>query len=192
MFGGGGGRGRGSCLGKTREDGGFEGAEIRGVVVVGFCGRGGAGADDADEHLEHAFLKKGLVPGHKRRRQENFWYGVDIRGNVHRGELPIRVFVDGLVFFGSEPDIDDGENTSPGCRSVLMVRSNRKKSNPVTSYKEPVMKTRMTPILRRVGNCSCMTATIGRTSMIRSTKTPKLDVMIVRSTDFPISLEYRC
>ena len=50
----------------------------------------------------------------------------DVRGDVHGGELPVGVLVDGLVFFGSEPDVDDGEDTRPGSCELVIGSSMRR------------------------------------------------------------------
>ena len=42
-------------------------------------------------------------------------------------------------------------------------------------YNKPVKKTRMTPIFRRVGSCSCETATMGKTNMAKSMTRPTTD-----------------
>ena len=43
------------------------------------------------------------------------------------------------------------------------------------THSKPVMNRRMTPTLRRVGNCSFETATIGRTNMYISIARPIAD-----------------
>ena len=106
---------------------------------------------------------------------------MDVRYDVHRGVFPVGVF-ERPEFYITERNVEDGENTRPGPISIV------EPANSATSYNDPVMKTRITPILRRVGNCSCMTAVIGSTSITRSITTPKLDVGIGRSIDFLISL----
>ena len=111
---------------------------------------------------------------------------MDIRDSVHRSDIPDVVFVERLIYFISERNAEYGENTSPS--TVSMVRPR----NSATSYNDPVVKTRITPILRRMGSCSCMTAMIGRISITRSTTTPKIVVGIIESADLRIFLEWRC
>ena len=108
---------------------------------------------------------------------------MDIRDSVHPGDIPHVVFEDILVLSISERNAEYGENTRPSAISMV------KPANSAASYSDPVVKTRITPILRRMGSCSCMTAVIGRTSITRSTTMPKPDVGITNSIDFSNSLE---
>jgi len=47
-----------------------------------------------------------------------------------------------------------------------------KKSPGIATHAKPVKKIRITPILRRVGSCSCSTAIIGITRRYRSVPNP--------------------